>query len=78
MFKDHLVSWCSQIIGEDVLDAQFWVMTSFSGLCHFKKGISSQKQWTGSDHKELQQVFLGVVAEATLGQRTLEPHMLSL
>jgi len=37
-------------------------MTSFSGLHHFKKGIPSCKQWTGSDHKELQWVFLGVVA----------------
>jgi len=37
-------------------------MTSFSGLCHFKKGISSHKQWTGSDHKELQWIFLIVVA----------------
>jgi len=62
IFKDHLVSWCSQIIGEATLDAQFQAMMSYSGLCHFKKGISSCKQWTGSDHKELQRVFLGVVA----------------
>ena len=62
VFKDHLVSWCLQIIGEATLDVRFWLMTSYSGLCHFKKGISSHKQLTGSDHKELQQVFLGVVA----------------
>ena len=37
-------------------------MMSYSGLRHFKKGISSRKQWTGSDHKELERVFLSVVA----------------
>ena len=45
-------------------------MVSYSGLCHFKKGISSHKQLTGSDHKELQRVFLGVVA-GLLGEHAL-------
>jgi len=62
VFKDHLVSWCSQLIGEDALDERFQAMTLYLGLRHFKKGISSRKQWTGSDHKELERVFLGVVA----------------
>jgi len=62
VFKDHFVSWCLQIIGEATLDVRFRVMMSYSGPRHFKKGISSHKQWTGSDHKELQRVFLGVVA----------------
>ncbi|KAG1727147.1 hypothetical protein EDD22DRAFT_982766 [Suillus occidentalis] len=31
-------------------------------LRHFKKGISKWKQWTGADYRELQRVFLGVIA----------------
>jgi hypothetical protein len=28
-------------------------------LQHFKDGISKIRQWTGADHKQLQQVFIG-------------------
>ncbi|KAG1799690.1 uncharacterized protein HD556DRAFT_1430484 [Suillus plorans] len=52
VFKDHLVSWCSEIIGEEELDAR----------------ISKRKQWTGADYRELQRVFLGVIAGAVDNQ----------
>ncbi|KAG2031845.1 hypothetical protein BDR03DRAFT_936194 [Suillus americanus] len=62
VFKDHIVSWCSNIIGKEELDTWFKAMTSYSGLRHFKKGISKHKQWTGADYRELQHVCLGVIA----------------
>ncbi|KAJ7017893.1 hypothetical protein C8F04DRAFT_978280, partial [Mycena alexandri] len=64
VFKDHLVSWCTAIIGEKELDARFKAMNAFAGLRHFKKGISTVSQWTGTEHKEMQRVFLGVLAGA--------------
>ncbi|KAG1816422.1 uncharacterized protein BJ212DRAFT_1446949 [Suillus subaureus] len=56
VFKDHLVRWCQQIIGEDEMDTQFKAMADYPGLHHFKTGISTVKQWTGSEHKQMQAV----------------------
>ena len=64
IFKDHLVSWCTTLIGKTQLDARFKAVSNFPALRHFKKGISIVTQWTGTEHKEMERVFVGVMAGA--------------
>lgn len=40
-------------------------MSQHPDLRHFKKGISLTTQWTGTEHKNMEKVFLGVLANAT-------------
>ncbi|TDL16783.1 hypothetical protein BD410DRAFT_730882 [Rickenella mellea] len=62
MFKNHLVTWITGIVGEKDLDDRFRAMSGYPGLRHFKKGISFVSQWTGTEHKAMQQVFVGLLA----------------
>nr|VWO99818.1 Beta-lactamase (EC [Ganoderma boninense] len=66
LFKDHLVSWVTKAVpnGKDEIDRRFKAMTRHSGVRHFKNGISKVTQWTGNKYKNMERVFLGVVAGA--------------
>ncbi|KAI5996640.1 hypothetical protein EDC04DRAFT_2872365 [Pisolithus marmoratus] len=70
VFHNHLVQWCILIVSEKEVDACFQAMTQYPALCHFKKGISSVSQWTGTEHKEMQRVFVSLLASA------VEDHIL--
>ena len=70
VFKEHLVKWSVVIIGSEEINTRFKCMTSHPGLWQFKNGISSVSQWTGKEHKEMQKVFLGLIAGGT------EPHFI--
>jgi hypothetical protein len=37
-------------------------MTDYQGLRHFERGISSISQWTGKEHKQMERVFVTVLA----------------
>ncbi|KAH9846641.1 hypothetical protein C2E23DRAFT_743604, partial [Lenzites betulinus] len=66
IFKDHLVSWATQAIddGSNEVDRRFKAMLKHSDLRHFNKGISLVSQWTGTEYKNMEKVFLGIVAGA--------------
>ncbi|KAG1720298.1 hypothetical protein EDB19DRAFT_1930564 [Suillus lakei] len=54
---------------ENGLRVRRWMRDSrrsqdFPGLRHFKKGISTVKQWTGCEHKEMQRVFISLLTGA--------------
>ncbi|KAJ7439718.1 hypothetical protein B0H11DRAFT_1934253 [Mycena galericulata] len=68
VFKDHLVKWCTEIIGKLVVDERFKAMPHHPGVRHFKNGISMVSQWTGTEHKEMEKVFLGLIAAGATPQ----------
>ncbi|PBK68122.1 hypothetical protein ARMSODRAFT_988855 [Armillaria solidipes] len=71
VFKDHLVKWCTNLVGEDEIDEWFKAMPGHPGLRHFKTGLSSISQWTGAEYKAMEQVFLAIVAEAKVDKRVV-------
>ncbi|KAI1782117.1 hypothetical protein LXA43DRAFT_906712, partial [Ganoderma leucocontextum] len=74
IFKDHLVSWVTKSIpnGKNEIDRRFKAMVKHSGLRHFKNGISLVTQWTGTEYKNMERVFLGAVAGAATDARVTQ------
>ncbi|KAI6008600.1 hypothetical protein EDC04DRAFT_2871450 [Pisolithus marmoratus] len=64
VFHNHLLQWCVSIVGEKEIDAHFQVMSQFPGLQHFAKGILMVSQWTSTEYKEMQRVFVGLLSGA--------------
>ncbi|EJF60224.1 hypothetical protein DICSQDRAFT_63569 [Dichomitus squalens LYAD-421 SS1] len=73
LFKDHLVSWVTKSIddGTEEIDHRYMTMAKHPELRHFKKGISLVCQWTGTEYKNMEKVFLGVIAGAADERVTL-------
>ncbi|EPQ51466.1 hypothetical protein GLOTRDRAFT_132835 [Gloeophyllum trabeum ATCC 11539] len=64
LFKDHLVDWCFDVSKDSDIDDRFKCIPGYPGLRHFKNGISLVSQWTGTEFKEMERVFIGLLAGA--------------
>ncbi|KAG5223530.1 RNA ligase-domain-containing protein [Salix suchowensis] len=49
------------VLGEKEVSEHFKAMLGHPGLQHFKNGISLVSQWTGTEHKAMEKVFLGLL-----------------
>ncbi|KAF8587700.1 hypothetical protein K439DRAFT_1645778 [Ramaria rubella] len=61
-FKDHLVAWCMSLATKQEVDARFQAQPSHPSLWHFKKGISTISQWSGTEYKNMEKVFVGLIS----------------
>jgi hypothetical protein len=72
VFKDHLFTWTTSARADEV-DARYARIPPYVGTRHFKRGISSIRQWTGNEYKQMEKVFVGVLC----GLHDDEPRILS-
>jgi hypothetical protein len=63
-FWDHDAKWCINAVGAAELDFRFSVLHPHVGFRHFNEGISSLKQVTGREHREVQRHIVAVIAGA--------------
>lgn len=63
-FFDHPLKWAINIMTGQELDRRLIALQPRVGERHFAKGISTLKQVTGREHRELQKVFIAVIAGA--------------
>ena len=63
-FWDHDAKWCINTVGAAELDFRFSVLHPHVGFRHFKEGISSLKQVTGREHREVQRYIVAIIVGA--------------
>jgi len=63
-FWDHDAKWCINAVGSAEIDFRFSVLHPHTAFRHFKEGISSLKQVTGRDHRDVQRYIVSVIAGA--------------
>jgi Plavaka transposase len=63
-FWDHDVKWCMNAVGKPEFDFRFAVLHPQTGFRHFKEGISSLKQVTGREHRDVQRYIVSVITDA--------------
>ncbi|KAL0572146.1 hypothetical protein V5O48_009824 [Marasmius crinis-equi] len=62
----HLISWITEIYGEDDIDARASRLPPNHGIRVFRKGITSLSRVSGAEHKQMCAFLLSVVTDARL------------
>ncbi|KAG9095097.1 hypothetical protein FRC06_010123 [Ceratobasidium sp. 370] len=68
VFGEHIVNWCTAILGEAEVDRCVKGMPRFPNLRHFSQGISPLSQWTGKEAKALGSIFVPMMAGCKEGE----------
>ncbi|KAG8731673.1 hypothetical protein FRC10_001585, partial [Ceratobasidium sp. 414] len=59
---DHLVKWCTTLLGANEMNRRTKGMPRFQRLRHFAQGITVISQWTGKEAKALASTLLPIMA----------------
>lgn len=62
-WQDHVWSWGCKLLGNQEIDRRLSVLQPRVGFHHFKQGVTRFKQHTGRETRDLQRVFLGIIAD---------------
>lgn len=60
-FWDHDVKWVIRAVGDEELDLRFSLIQPRNGYRQFSSGISSLKQVTGREHRDIQRYLLALI-----------------
>ncbi|KAG1877528.1 hypothetical protein F4604DRAFT_1880428 [Suillus subluteus] len=63
-FFDHPINWSINIMGGAELDRRLSVLQPRVGVHHWMNGISTLKQLTGQEHRDLEKLLPGVIVGA--------------
>jgi len=63
-FWDHNVKWCINAVGAAEIDFRFSVLQPQTSFRQFKEGISTLKQVTGREHRDVERYIIPIIAGA--------------
>jgi hypothetical protein len=63
-FFDHPLKWVINIMGGEELDRRMAALQPRLGVRHWKKGVSTLRQCTGREHRDIQKILVAVIANA--------------
>ena len=61
-FFDHPLKWVINIMGGEELDRRMAALQPRLGVRHWKKGVSTLRQCTGREHRDIQKILVAVIA----------------